>query len=110
MFLVSACDTVLRKAKNHMRAGELAEAKELYKQALPQFPKNKKAIQGYHGDQSPVLRCSAKDMEVSVKINNFRRCTSAVSTLPQRCLFDTIRSFSALHDGMLRKNAYPCLK
>ena len=34
-------DKALRKAKNHMRAGELTEAKELYKQALPQFPKNK---------------------------------------------------------------------
>ena len=40
-------DKALRKALGHMKAGELAEAEELYKQVLSKFPKNKKAIQGY---------------------------------------------------------------
>ena len=40
-------EKVLRKAQSHMKAGELAEAEELYKQVLTKFPKNKKAIQGY---------------------------------------------------------------
>ena len=40
-------DKALRKAQNHIKAGELAEAEELYKQVLSKFPKNKKAIQGY---------------------------------------------------------------
>ena len=37
----------LRKAQSHIKAGELTEAEELYKQVLSKFPKNKKAIQGY---------------------------------------------------------------
>ena len=40
-------DKVLRKAQSLMKAGELAEAEELYKQVIFKFPKNKKAIQGY---------------------------------------------------------------
>ena len=40
-------DKVLRKAQSHIKAGELTEAEELYKQILSKFPKNKKAIQGY---------------------------------------------------------------
>ena len=40
-------DKVLRKVQSLMKAGELAEAEELYKQVLSKFPKNKKAIQGY---------------------------------------------------------------
>ena len=42
-----AVDKVLRKAQSHIKAGELTEAEELYKQVLSKFPKNKKAIQGY---------------------------------------------------------------
>ena len=41
-------DKALRKAQSHIKAGELAEAEELYKQVLSKFPKNKKTIQGYH--------------------------------------------------------------
>ena len=41
-------DKALRKAQSHIEAGELAEAEELYKRVLSKFPKNKKAIQGYH--------------------------------------------------------------
>ena len=44
---VLAVDKALRKAQSHIKAGELAEAEELYKQVLSKFPKNKKAIQGY---------------------------------------------------------------
>ena len=40
-------EKALRKAHSHIKAGELAEAEELYKQVLSKFPKNKKAIQGY---------------------------------------------------------------
>ena len=40
-------DKAIRKAQSHIKAGELAEAEELYKQVLSKFPKNKKAIQGY---------------------------------------------------------------
>ena len=39
-------DKALRKAQNHIKAGELAEAEELYKQVLSKFPKDQKAIQG----------------------------------------------------------------
>ena len=41
-------DKALRQAQSHLKAGELAEAEVLYKQVLSKFPKNKKAIQGYH--------------------------------------------------------------
>jgi hypothetical protein len=44
-------------------------------------------------------------MEVSVKLNIFWRCTSAVSTLPQCYLFDAIRSFAATTRCILRKKA-----
>ena len=37
----------LRKAQSNLKAGEITEAEELYKQVLSKFPKNKKAIQGY---------------------------------------------------------------
>ncbi|MDA9823848.1 tetratricopeptide repeat protein [Paracoccaceae bacterium] len=37
----------LRKAQSYIKAGELAEAEQLYKQVLSKFPKNKKANQGY---------------------------------------------------------------
>ena len=37
-------EKALRKAQSHIKAGELAEAEELYKQVLSKFPKNKKAI------------------------------------------------------------------
>ena len=40
-------DKALRKAQNHIKAGELTEAEELYKQVLSKFPKNKKATKGY---------------------------------------------------------------
>ena len=40
-------EKALRKAHSHIKAGELAEAEELYKQVLSKFPKNKKANQGY---------------------------------------------------------------
>ena len=40
-------EKALRKAQSHIKAGELAEAEEFYKQVLSKFPKNKKAIQGY---------------------------------------------------------------
>ena len=40
-------DKAIRKAQSHIKAGELAEAEDLYKQVLSKFPKNKKAIQGY---------------------------------------------------------------
>ena len=40
-------EKILRKAQSHLKAGELAEAEELYKRVLSQFPKNMKAIQGY---------------------------------------------------------------
>ena len=34
-------DKALRQAQSHLKAGELAEAEELYKQILSKFPKNK---------------------------------------------------------------------
>jgi tetratricopeptide (TPR) repeat protein len=40
-------EKALRKAQSHIKAGELAEAEELYKQVLSKFPKNKKAVQEY---------------------------------------------------------------
>ena len=40
-------DKVLHKAQSRIKAGNLTEAEELYKQVLSKFPKNKKAIQGY---------------------------------------------------------------
>tara|TARA_B100000780_G_scaffold249731_1_gene195560 strand:+ start:387 stop:581 length:195 start_codon:yes stop_codon:yes gene_type:complete len=40
-------DKALRKAQSHVKARELVEAKEVYKQVLSKFPKNQKVIQGY---------------------------------------------------------------
>ena len=40
-------EKALRKARSHVKAGDLAEAEELYKQVLSKFPKSKNAIQGY---------------------------------------------------------------
>ena len=40
-------DKAFRQAQSHLKAGELVEAEELYRQVLSKFPKNKKAIQGY---------------------------------------------------------------
>ena len=40
-------DKILRRVQKHIKAGELAEAEEVYKRVLYKFPKNKKAIQGY---------------------------------------------------------------
>jgi len=34
-------EKALRKAQSHIKAGELAEAEELYKLVLSKFPKNK---------------------------------------------------------------------
>ena len=39
-------DKALRKAQSHIKAGELAEAEELYKQVLSKFPKIKKPFKG----------------------------------------------------------------
>ena len=39
-------DKALRKAQNHIKAGELAEAEELYKQVLSKFPKDQKLFKG----------------------------------------------------------------
>ena len=46
-------EKALRKAQSHIKAGRLAEAKELYKQVLSKFPKNEKAIQGYQKLKTP---------------------------------------------------------
>ncbi len=40
-------EKALLKAQSHIKAGELAEAEELYKLVLSKFPQEKKAIQGY---------------------------------------------------------------
>ena len=48
-------DQVLRRAQIHIKAGEIAEAVELYKQVLSRFPKNKKATQGYNKLKSGVV-------------------------------------------------------
>ena len=47
-------DKALRKAQSHLKVGETTEAKELYKQVLSNFPKNKKAIQGYQKLKSGI--------------------------------------------------------
>ena len=46
-------DKSLRRAQLHMKAGEVTQAEEIYKQVLSKFPKNKKAIQGYQNLQTP---------------------------------------------------------
>ena len=40
-------DKSLRKAERHVKLGEVLQAKKIYQNILSQFPKNKKAIQGY---------------------------------------------------------------
>ena len=47
-------DKTLRNAKNFLKAGKQAEAEALYKAILSQFPKNKKAIQGYQSLKSGI--------------------------------------------------------
>ena len=54
-------EKALRKAQSHIKAGELAEAEELYKQVLSRFPKNKKAIQGYQKLKAGVASISSLD-------------------------------------------------
>ena len=49
----SSVHKALLEAPSHIKAGQLAEAKEIYKQTLSKFPKNKKAIQGYQKLTTP---------------------------------------------------------
>ena len=58
-------DKVLRKAQSLMKAGELAEAEELYKQVLSKFPKNKKAIQGYQKLKAGIASKGSSSSEPS---------------------------------------------
>ena len=58
-------DKALRKAQNHIKAGDLAEAEELYKQVLSKFPKNKKAIQGYQKLKAGVASKGSSSSEPS---------------------------------------------
>ena len=37
----------LHKALKHIRSGEVKKAEAIYRQILAEFPKNKKAVQGY---------------------------------------------------------------
>ena len=56
-------DKALRQAQSHMKAGELAEAEELYKQVLSKFPKNKKAIQGYQKLKADIISKGSSNSE-----------------------------------------------
>jgi tetratricopeptide (TPR) repeat protein len=56
-------EKALRKAQSHIKAGELAEAEELYKQVLSKFPKNKKAILGYQKLKAGVTSKSSSNSE-----------------------------------------------
>ena len=56
-------EKALRKAQSHIKAGELAEAEELYKQVLSKFPKNKKAIQGYQKLKAGITSKGASSSE-----------------------------------------------
>ena len=56
-------DKALRKAQSHIKAGELAEAEELYKQVLSKFPKNKKAIQGYQKLKAGIASKGSSTLE-----------------------------------------------
>lgn len=53
----------LRKAQNHEKVGELALAKELYKQVLAKFPKNKEAIFGYQKLKAGISSTSINAIE-----------------------------------------------
>ena len=44
----SKVEKILRKASGHVKSGEVKEAEAIYRQVLSQFPKNKRAIRGYH--------------------------------------------------------------
>ena len=57
-------DKALRKAQNHIKAGELAEAEELYKQVLSKFPKNKKAIQRYQKLKAEIASDTSSSTEL----------------------------------------------
>ena len=56
-------EKALRKAQSHIKAGELAEAEELYKLVLSKFPKNKKAIQGYQKLKAKITSKSVSTTE-----------------------------------------------
>jgi tetratricopeptide (TPR) repeat protein len=58
-------DRALRKAQSHIKAEELAEAEELYKQVLSRFPKNKKAIQGYQKLKAGITSKGSANSEPS---------------------------------------------
>jgi tetratricopeptide (TPR) repeat protein/glycosyltransferase involved in cell wall biosynthesis len=46
-------DKYLLRAQKHISAGQLTQAKEIYKEILSQFPKNKKALKGYQKLTAP---------------------------------------------------------
>ena len=56
-------EKALRKAQSHIKAGELAEAEELYKLVLSKFPKNKQAIQGYQKLRAEITSKSVSTTE-----------------------------------------------
>ena len=58
-------DKALRKAQSHVKAGELAEAEELYKQFLSKFPPKKKAIQGYRKLKARIVSKGSPKSEPS---------------------------------------------
>jgi tetratricopeptide (TPR) repeat protein len=71
-------DKTLRKAQNHIKAGELTEAEELYKQVLSSFPKNKKAIQGYQKlkelyYKENFLNCDPPQKQAQELLNLFKK-------------------------------------
>ena len=53
----------LRKALNHVRQGELKDAEAIYKQVLSQFPKNRKAIQGYQKLKAGINKKNSSNSE-----------------------------------------------
>ena len=57
-------DKALRRAQRHIKAGEIAEAEEMYKQVLSKFPKNAKAIQGYHKLKAGITSKSSSSSEL----------------------------------------------
>jgi len=56
-------DKTLREARNLMKAGELAQAEELYKQILSKFPKNKKGIDGYQKLKAGITSKGSENSE-----------------------------------------------
>ena len=58
-------DKAIRKAQSLIKAGELAEAEELYTQVLAKFPKNKKAILGYQKLKAGITSEGASSSEPS---------------------------------------------